>query len=745
MIKKKAFITILMILVLAVSGMGTVLASGTDYDGDINQVYANVPARSSAYEQLRKQYQDTPSWYCYTLRLNVTNPFNSSEGEYKQVGKFQWKFSYRDRNGYGDSHTYTLDMSWNSSGSRLLNKELFNEMFARKNDNEYSKDMIVWLPGTLESINVQLDMDGAGFMSLSGERVSVTVEEVRCGKTVINANTDYVSSVFYLSEAKIRCEMPETYAAEIDGNSLARATAGELERIIAGLDSSSDIRDQYGSKIELGNLDNVMASQGSINQNIDHSDEPGMYLYTLKMRVRNPVDLTTCGTDAVEDFRFTFTYLTDNGLGSRMTYDLELAKGCRYHNKEILSKFMTRGSSAYDLDLDLWIPGILEKVDVLLNMNGGEELTVAIQSIECSGRRVSEKPAEVSSSYYDDTATVKCHMEHGMADLSKSVSSQRAAISKIRSYGRNTDITDEQLEMLNSGENTYILSSDPALEGVACEDVTDLGFSTYAPWNAAGKKEENDKTFWCTKELIKLNTMLENTFTITGRADCYIQFALVSTEDRSVSMLTDERLIDSGNYSVDLNDLAMSMAGFKSGSYEVGINFRYDPDSSVPKAVRTSLTGNKDTVITVKGSVQVEQKTSLVFEKGLQWLDDASCGKAGNNVCSSSEKVELSSKMNNVMHLGGLNGAYIGFVFLDTENNVILVPDMHLGSGETDIDLGMLFNRSGGSGNSYSVLINIYNPMAEEIRDQYGSLATERLIEAASENPELYIYEYSLI
>ena len=190
------------------------------HDGDINQNF---------------RHSDEVSFYPYKLVLRVTNPINMNDADKDAVEAFTMDFTYRGENGLVDTDQhYQLDMSWD--GSRNQN-ERFLRIFRKSNDDEYSTEMIVWVPGIVSNIDILLNMAG-------GERLSFTVEAVMLGDFTVNRATDYVSSAYWDSEAEIPCFVPSPQI------SLAGMDEAQISDTLHAVRQNSDVTlfDQYGVK-----------------------------------------------------------------------------------------------------------------------------------------------------------------------------------------------------------------------------------------------------------------------------------------------------------------------------------------------------------------------------------------------------------------------------------------------------------------------------------------------------------------
>ena len=178
-------------------------------DGDINQSYS---------------HHDEESMYKYTFYFNVENPIDLGNADYDEVETFYIEISYVDQNGCGDAKTYKLDMSYSSDLKRNLNQQYLS-YFETDGDDSYKTHFSVWVPGIITEVRSKLNM--------SGEKLYVYFEKITLGSMAVNTNRDYVSSIYYDSDAKIKCSVPSSQIA-LDRESLPEKY-------------STDMTDQYGA------------------------------------------------------------------------------------------------------------------------------------------------------------------------------------------------------------------------------------------------------------------------------------------------------------------------------------------------------------------------------------------------------------------------------------------------------------------------------------------------------------------
>ena len=153
------------------------------------------------------------------------------------------------------------------------------------------------------------------------------------------------------------------------------------------------------------------AYDGAVKQNEEHSAEDSMYLYDIDISLTNPCNTEDRGKDDVNELWFDFTYRSENGYGATKTYRFDMSwNGSRNRNDDILKKtFLRPNDNACTTRFSVWVQGIIEKVDVHLNMDGGERLSFEVTGIFLNGYRVNINKDDVSSSYLDSDAEIICY------------------------------------------------------------------------------------------------------------------------------------------------------------------------------------------------------------------------------------------------------------------------------------------------------------------------------------------------
>ena len=159
-----------------------------------------------------------------------------------------------------------------------------------------------------------------------------------------------------------------------------------------------------------GTVFSLASYDGSINQSVSHKNEKSMYLYTLDISLDNPCNSKDMDDDAVYQLWFDFEYKDSNGYGKAQSYRFDMSwKNGKNLNSEVLRKCFIRGNdNACFTQLQVWVPGIVSRVKVHLNMDGGERLGFTVNGIYLNGFKINTDTDYVSSAYYDSDADVAC-------------------------------------------------------------------------------------------------------------------------------------------------------------------------------------------------------------------------------------------------------------------------------------------------------------------------------------------------
>lgn len=232
-IKTFKLFALLLSVIIAASALAYAVSAG---DGQIDQ---------------DASHENEVSMYKYDIDIYLENPCNSGDMDDDAVCELWFDFSYASDNGYGTVGTYRFDMSWDDSKGRNLNDGILKKTFIRPNDNGCMAWFSVWVPGIVSGVSVHLNMDG-------GERLAFTVESISLNGYRINTNTDYVSSAFYDSDAKISCRAP--------GAAIMSSTTA--------VSQSTDLRDQFGGLFSVKNT-------GRAAENAKYGDFRLFYHYSF--------------------------------------------------------------------------------------------------------------------------------------------------------------------------------------------------------------------------------------------------------------------------------------------------------------------------------------------------------------------------------------------------------------------------------------------------------------------------------
>ncbi len=151
------------------------------------------------------------------------------------------------------------------------------------------------------------------------------------------------------------------------------------------------------------------STTNSVNQNVSHSEEQSMYLYTLVLNVANPCNTNDCDSDAICDLSFAFDYKDQNGYGTNNRYTLDMSyKNGKNQNENYVKLFQRKNDNGYKTEMNVWVPGIVTKISLHLNMDGGERLNFSVDGVYVNGFRANINTDYVSSAYYDSDGTINC-------------------------------------------------------------------------------------------------------------------------------------------------------------------------------------------------------------------------------------------------------------------------------------------------------------------------------------------------
>lgn len=355
--------------------------------------------------------------YSYHFDGKLTNPCNESSIREKAnvIGDFWFEFTYLDNNGTGEQHTEKFDMSYN--GSENNNNAFLREHFVRPNDDETGLSFDMNIPGQLTKMKIHLEMNGwLGWFSY--ERLSFEINTVTVNGIKVNSSTDNVSSSVGSSDGTIVFLMDKpdsSLFAEAFG--VEEITLGSFNKMVeSGELDEVNVPDKYGAILtEQALIKITEITDSSVNQSFSHSDEQGMYLYTLKMQIDNPVNTNSAAGDSIKAFIIDFTYNESEHYKLDMSWDDQAGKN---RNAALANLFFRPDDNETKAVMNVWIPGRVSKINVLLNMSGGERLSVTFSDVLLAGFKVNRKTESVSSAFFESTAELECSVPETLIDLS---------------------------------------------------------------------------------------------------------------------------------------------------------------------------------------------------------------------------------------------------------------------------------------------------------------------------------------
>lgn len=411
------------------------------------------PVSASAAEavtwDLFSDHNDEAGMYLYSITGDLENPIEPENYQKKNdlIERLYFDFSVIDKNGTGDAHIYRADFSCNGKMQKQY-PDFVKNTFVSNSSKRISFD--IWLPGQLTRMDMLLELNGH-ISFLNYERLSFSVNKITCNGSAINTSpsSDYVTSSTGESTGYICTSMKP-----IDGDTLMdlltqdHVTQKQYQTMIeSGKIDGQDIRDSYFSILEGDTLKNLQTlCDGDINQSFSHSDEQSYYYYTLNLEVYNPINTEDADLDALNTFYFDFDYIDQNGYGQKKKYRLDMSWSKtkkRNLNPAYADLFRAGNDNGYDLQIGLWIPGIVQDVHSKLNMDGGERLGVTIHSINLAGFRINPQSDYVSSSYYDSKAEIPCSVPDAQIDLSSYSKKDIKTMMQKITQNKRTDLKDQ--------------------------------------------------------------------------------------------------------------------------------------------------------------------------------------------------------------------------------------------------------------------------------------------------------------
>jgi len=144
--------------------------------------------------------------------------------------------------------------------------------------------------------------------------------------------------------------------------------------------------------------------------------ESSIYTYTVKIRVDNPCNSNDMDKDAVNILYFEYNYTTQNGFGAKKTekFDMTWRNGKNSNADFLKQHFIRPNDNAYDTSFTVDLPGKLNRMHIVLNMDGGERLSFTVKQISCNGITINTNTDYVSSAYNDSEANITCAMSKSL-------------------------------------------------------------------------------------------------------------------------------------------------------------------------------------------------------------------------------------------------------------------------------------------------------------------------------------------
>lgn len=350
--------------------------------------------------------EDKVSLYTYTVYTRVDNACERKNYVKGAIEKLKFIFKYKTNNGYGVENSYVLDMSFDESTGKNKNADLLEKYFVRDTDDKlYTVNIPVVLNGVLTSFYCELQTS-------SSERVKLTFKEIICNNLRVtkNQDTDYVSSKGGTSKADdLEIDMPAPHLSYSNSNFFkshegitGNELINELKTRVGVKGNKGEFRDQYNAYVANENLYLMyIADPSGIDSNLTKvGDRPSFYQYDLCFWVQNPCEYTSYKEGDIDQFKFTFTYEEQNGFGNKNTYVLDFSKdtGVKNRNDELLREYFVRNTGeGYWITMPVILPGVLDRVDIRLNMNAGERLKLRLNHITCNGILITDDDAVVYS------------------------------------------------------------------------------------------------------------------------------------------------------------------------------------------------------------------------------------------------------------------------------------------------------------------------------------------------------------
>ena len=402
-------------------------------------IVSAAPARTIAanYDGFdpRADHKGEAGVYLYRFEGTLSNPchWESKNSKPSVINSFYFDFTLTEDNGTGGSFGKRFDMSYDGWGNR--NGDFLNDNFVRWSDDETGLSFELWLPGQLSRMDIHLELNGyIGWFNY--ERMSFSIDRIFCDGKQINKSSDYVNSSTDSSNGSVSIVMDRPDAKLITGITHdGDLTEKQYSKMVSEGTLGSEVRDSYNVLLTKAAINNLLTDpDNAVNQKFSHSDEAGMFLYTLNMKVENAINMNSAGYDAVEEFVIDFTYNGSQHYKLDMSWD-----GSRNRNERFLNIFRSSGDDSYTAKLNIWLPGKINKINILLNMAGGERLRIDFADVLINGFKVNTKTDYVTSAYYDSRAEIECKMPDSQIDIRDlSEDETKAALDLIFNGGDNS-------------------------------------------------------------------------------------------------------------------------------------------------------------------------------------------------------------------------------------------------------------------------------------------------------------------
>ena len=227
---------------------------------------------------------------------------------------------------------------------------------------------------------------------------------------------------------------------------------------------------------QLGTLSASAADQ-TFSPLESHEGEKGAYLYHFEGKLTNP-----CNSDAIKKksnvigkFWFDFTYIDENGTGTKHTERLDMSySNGKNLNADFLKKnFVRNNDNETGLEFDLYIPGQLTNVRFHLELNGQvsffsyERMSFEIKNVTAGGIKVNAGSDYVSSTVGSSDASINFIMDKpDNIQIASSFGQNEITINRFKAMIESGELAAKKLQ-----DKYGALFTDEALRRIA--DVSD--------------------------------------------------------------------------------------------------------------------------------------------------------------------------------------------------------------------------------------------------------------------------------